>query len=51
MTATAPNRRWVADFTHVSTWAGVVYIALVVDAVAGNCRSASRRSFMSTTAA
>ncbi|WP_344597607.1 IS3 family transposase, partial [Actinomadura vinacea] len=30
-TATAPNRRWVADFTHVTTWAGVVYVAFVVD--------------------
>ncbi|MDI3316005.1 MAG: IS3 family transposase, partial [Mycobacterium sp.] len=30
-TATRPNQRWVADFTHVSTWAGVVYVAFVVD--------------------
>lgn len=30
-TAPAPNRRWVADFTHVVTWAGVVYVAFVVD--------------------
>jgi putative transposase len=30
-TATAPNRRWVADFTHVATWAGIVYVAFVVD--------------------
>ncbi|MFI8991525.1 IS3 family transposase [Streptomyces antimycoticus] len=29
--AKAPNRCWVADFTHVTTWAGVVYIAFVVD--------------------
>ncbi|OKJ21786.1 transposase [Streptomyces sp. CB00316] len=29
--ATAPNRTWVADFTHVATWAGVVYVAFVVD--------------------
>lgn len=29
--ATAPNRCWVADFTHVTTWAGVVYVAFVVD--------------------
>ncbi|MFE2095324.1 IS3 family transposase, partial [Streptomyces sp. NPDC059460] len=29
--ATAPNRCWVADFTHVATWAGVVYVAFVVD--------------------
>jgi putative transposase len=30
-TAPAPNRRWVADFTHVATWAAVVYVAFVVD--------------------
>ncbi len=30
-TAPAPNRRWVADFTHVATWSGVVYVAFVVD--------------------
>ncbi|MGW2183725.1 IS3 family transposase [Streptomyces sp. NPDC001732] len=29
--ASAPNRCWVADFTHVATWAGVVYVAFVVD--------------------
>ncbi|MCX4564422.1 IS3 family transposase [Streptomyces phaeochromogenes] len=29
--AKAPNRCWVADFTHVKTWTGVVYIAFVVD--------------------
>ncbi|WP_328303411.1 DDE-type integrase/transposase/recombinase [Streptomyces sp. NBC_00435] len=30
--ADAPNRTWVADFTHVATWAGTVYVAFVVDA-------------------
>ncbi|MCX4404435.1 MULTISPECIES: IS3 family transposase [unclassified Streptomyces] len=29
--AGAPNRCWVADFTYVKTWAGVVYVAFVVD--------------------
>ncbi|MFE2039176.1 IS3 family transposase [Streptomyces scopuliridis] len=29
--AKAPNRCWAADFTHVKTRAGVVYIAFVVD--------------------
>ncbi|MFD9624200.1 IS3 family transposase [Streptomyces virginiae] len=29
--ASAPNRCWVADFTHVKTWAGIVYVAFVVD--------------------
>ncbi|MET8008497.1 IS3 family transposase [Streptomyces sp. NPDC005271] len=30
--ASAPNRCWVADFTHVATWSGIVYVAFVVDA-------------------
>ena len=30
-TATAPNRKWVADFTYCSTWSGVVYVAFVTD--------------------
>ena len=30
-TAPAPNRRWVADFTHVAAVAGTVYVAFVVD--------------------
>ncbi|WP_245985297.1 IS3 family transposase [Streptomyces tateyamensis] len=29
--AGAPNRVWVADFTHVAAWAGTVYVAFVVD--------------------
>lgn len=29
----APNRTWVADFTHVATWAGVVYVAFRTDAL------------------
>lgn len=29
--AAAPNRLWVADLTYVSTWAGFVYTAFVVD--------------------
>lgn len=28
----APNRTWVADFTYVPTWAGMVYVAFVIDA-------------------
>jgi len=27
----APNRCWVADFTHVAAWAGTNYVAFVVD--------------------
>jgi putative transposase len=31
-TADAPNRLWVADFTYVPTWAGMAYVAFVIDA-------------------
>ena len=27
-----PNRTWVADFTYVPTWSGMVYVAFVIDA-------------------
>ena len=30
-TAPAPNRLWVADFSYVPTWIGMVYVAFVVD--------------------
>jgi transposase InsO family protein len=33
-TAPAPNRVWVADFTYVRTWGGMVYVAFVVDVFA-----------------
>jgi putative transposase len=29
-----PNRLWVADFTYVPTWTGMVYVAFVIDAYA-----------------
>jgi len=29
-TATRPNPLWVADFTYVATWAGMVYVAFVI---------------------
>jgi putative transposase len=29
--ADAPNHTWVADFTYVASWAGIVYVAFVVD--------------------
>ena len=32
--AECPNRLWVSDFTYVSTWAGFVYVAFVVDVYA-----------------
>ncbi len=30
-TATQPNQLWVADLTYVSSWAGFVYVAFVID--------------------
>lgn len=33
-TATRPNQLWVADFTYVATWRGMVYAAFVIDVVA-----------------
>jgi len=30
-TATAPNRLWVADITYIPTWAGFLYLAVVLD--------------------
>ena len=29
--ATRPDELWVADFTYVATWAGMVYVAFVID--------------------
>ena len=29
--ATAPNQLWVADITYIPTWAGVLYLAVVLD--------------------
>jgi hypothetical protein len=30
----APNMLWVSDFTYVSTWTGMVYVAFVIDVFA-----------------
>ena len=30
-TAARPNQLWVADFTHVATWSGTVYVAFVFE--------------------
>jgi putative transposase len=30
-TATAPDRKWVADITYVPTWAGFLYLSVVID--------------------
>ena len=31
-TADGPNRLWVADITYIPTWAGFLYLAVVLDA-------------------
>ncbi len=33
-TASAPNQLWVSDFTYVSTWVGMIYVAFVIDVFA-----------------
>jgi putative transposase len=30
--ASAPNRLWVSDFTHVAMWSGVAYVCFAIDA-------------------
>ena len=32
--ADRPNQLWVSDFTYVSTWQGMVYVAFVIDVYA-----------------
>jgi transposase InsO family protein len=32
--APAPNMLWVSDFTYVSTWSGMMYVAFVIDVFA-----------------
>jgi transposase InsO family protein len=32
--AERPNQLWVSDFTYVSTWSGMVYVAFVIDVYA-----------------
>jgi transposase InsO family protein len=50
--APAPNMLWVSDFTYVSTWAGMVYMALVIDVFArrivagGSVTTRQQRSFL-----
>lgn len=53
-TASAPNRKWVTDFTYVPTWSGFVYVALVIDcfsrAIVGWQVSKTKDTAMVTTA-
>jgi len=32
--AQTPNQLWVSDFTYVSSWQGMVYVAFVIDVFA-----------------
>ncbi|MGW1186219.1 IS3 family transposase [Streptomyces drozdowiczii] len=47
-TASRPNERWVADFTYVASWSGIVYVAFVVDvfsrAIVGWSAATSKRA-------
>ncbi|WP_275306316.1 IS3 family transposase [Streptomyces yunnanensis] len=47
-TASRPNERWVADFTYVATWSGIVYVAFVMDvfsrAIVGWSAATSKRA-------
>jgi len=53
-TATAPNRKWVTDFTYCRTWSGFVYVAFVIDcfsrAIAGWHATQVKNTAMVTTA-
>ena len=33
-TASMPNQLWVSDFTYVSSWQGMIYVAFVIDVFA-----------------
>jgi len=32
-----PDRLWIADITHIPTWAGFLYLAVVIDAFSRRC--------------
>jgi len=46
--ADRPNQLWVSDFTYVSTWQGLQYVALVIDVyprrIVGRRMSSSMRT-------
>jgi transposase InsO family protein len=42
----APNRLWVADYTYVSTWSGMVYVAFVIDAYARRASTSMRTALV-----
>jgi putative transposase len=53
-TATAPDRRWVADITYVPTWSGFLFLAVVIDVfsrrVVGWSMSSQQRTELVTAA-
>lgn len=53
-TATATDQRWVADITYVPTWAGFLFLAVVIDVfsrkVVGWSMSSSQRTELVTSA-
>ncbi len=50
--AQRPDQLWVADITHVATWAGFVYVAFVIDVfsrfIGGACRRRCGATWHST---
>ena len=52
--ATAPDRRWAADVTYVSTWSGFLFLAVVIDVfsrrIVGWSMSAHQRAELVTNA-
>jgi transposase InsO family protein len=43
-TAKAPDRLWVADITYIPTWAGFLYLAVVLDAFSRRSSTPPRRA-------
>ena len=41
--ADMPNRLWVSDFTYLSSWQGMVYVAFVIDVCAGRSSAGASR--------
>ena len=51
-TAEAPDRLWVADITYIPTWAGFLYLAVVLDAYQpSHCRLVDGHDTRQTTGA
>jgi putative transposase len=47
-TATAPNQLWVADITYIPTWAGFLYLAIVLDVYSRRIAGWSMATHMQT---